>query len=265
MIKAILTAATVAILTGCAAATPLLIAEAGGHQVARYDENIKVRAAAALQEEPDLLTFSVQAISRGKTEQAASTYMKGYSDPDYSSNMKSLAIYQVALLYMNRYNDQRDDQKALAYLKQHRIEFPDSRLKEKVIKRIQVIEARQNEPVQLSATQLLKQVDRSKLLKTDNTPFDAELTPMSERAITEARIADAEAVYLILYDNKASSAEMRAKSLYQLGLIYMSPYNQAGNNQKALAYFRKIVQEFPHVSVAPRANQRISELINRQD
>ena len=35
MIKAILTAAAVAILTGCAAATPLLIAEAGGNQVVR--------------------------------------------------------------------------------------------------------------------------------------------------------------------------------------------------------------------------------------
>ncbi|WP_430461910.1 tetratricopeptide repeat protein [Thalassolituus sp. LLYu03] len=265
MIKALMTAATVVILTGCAAATPLLVAEAGGHQLARYDEDIKVRAAAALDDEPDLLTYSVQAISRGKTDDAAATYMKGYSDPDYSQNMKSLALYQIALLYMNRFSDERDDAKARAYLLQHRIEFPDSRLKERVMKRLAILDEREKEPVQLSAVQLLKQVDRSKLLKVDNTPFDAELTPMSERAITEGRVADAESVYLILYDNKASSAEMRAKALYQLGLIYMSPYNQAGNNQKAMAYFRKIGEEFPNTSVAKRSSERIAQLINRQE
>ena len=58
----------------------ITFAEAGGHQVARHDEDIKVRAAAALKEEPDLLTFSVQTISRGKTEEAVQVYMKGYSD-----------------------------------------------------------------------------------------------------------------------------------------------------------------------------------------
>lgn len=264
MIKTIMTAMTVIILTGCAAATPLLVAEAGGHKLARHEEDIDVRAAAALQEEPDLLTYSVQAISHGRTDEAAATYMKGYANPDYSRNMKSLALYQIALLYMNRFNDQRDDAKARAYLLQHRIEFPDSRLKERIQQRLAILDERQREPVQLSAVQLLKQVNRSQLLKMEKTPFDAELTPMSERAISEGRIADAETVYLILYDNTASSTEMRAKALYQLGLIYMSPYNQSGDNSKALAYFRQITREFPETQVAGKSEQRIAELINRQ-
>ena len=75
MIKLLLSAVMAAILTGCAAATPLLVAEAGGHQLARYNEDIKVRFAAALKEEPDLLTFSLQAISRGQTEEAVNIYM----------------------------------------------------------------------------------------------------------------------------------------------------------------------------------------------
>ena len=87
---------------------------------------------------------------------------------------------------------------------------------------------------------------------------------MSERAITDERVEDAESVYLILYDNKASSAEMRAKALYQLGLIYMSPYNRHGDNRKALAYFRKISTEFPQTTVARRAQQKANALINRQ-
>ncbi len=264
MIRTIVTVLAVIILTGCAAATPLLVAEAGGHKLARHEEDIKVRAAAALADEPDLLTYSVQAISRGKTDEAAATYMKGYNDPDYSRNMKSLALYQIALLYMNRFSDQRDDQKALMYLQQHRREFPDSRLQDRILQRMALIRERQQKPVQLSATQLLKQANRNQLLAQNNIPFDAELTPMSERAITQGRVADAETVYLILYSNTASSDEMRAKALYQLGLIYMSPYNQAGNNQKALAYFRKITAEFPASSVAAKSEQRIVTLINRQ-
>lgn len=264
MRKLLGTAVLTAILTGCTAATPLLLAEAGGHQIARHDEDIKVRAAAALKEEPDLLTFSVQAISRGKTEDAVQTYMKGYSDKNYSDNMKSLAIYQIALIYMSRYNDDRSDDRALQYLNRHLIEFPESRMRERVQAHIGIIEARKAEGVQQSATQLLKQVDRTELLKIEHVTYDNELNDMSERAITENRTADAEAVYLVLYDNQASSIDMRAKALYQVGLIYMSPYNKEGNNKKALGYFRKITQEFPSTDTAKKAEKRISELLNTQ-
>lgn len=264
MIRLIALLSVITVLGGCAAATPLLIAEGVGHKIVRYDEDIKVRAAAALAEEPDLLTFSVQAISRGKTEEAVSTYLKGYADPDYSDNIKSLAIYQIGLIYMNRYNDDRNDAKARAYFNQHLIEFPKSRAKERVQKRLDVLKQRHSESVQLTAKQLLTQVNRKKLLARDETPFDAELTPMSERAITNERVADAESVYLVLYDNRSSSDEMRAKALYQLGLIYMSPYNRQGNNRKALTYFRKISSEFPGTTVAKRATKKANELINRQ-
>jgi len=264
MIRTLILLSVIAALGGCAAATPLLVVEGVGHEIARRDEDIKVRAAAALAEEPDLLTFSVQSISRGKTEKAVATYLKGYADPDYSDNIKSLAVYQIGLIYMNRYNDDRDDDKARAYFNQHRIEYPQSRLKDRVEKRLAILDERHAKPVDLSAKQLLTQVNRAKLLARNETPFDAELTPMSERAITDERVADAESVYLILYDNKASSDSMRAKALYQLGLIYMSPYNRHGDNRKALAYFRKITAEFPGSAVAKRASQKANELINRQ-
>lgn len=254
----------IATLTGCQATTPLVLAGAVGHETARHDEDIKVRFAAALQDEPDLLTFSAQAISRGKAEDAVQTYMKGYSDKSYNENMKSLAIYQIALVYMNRFNSDRNDQRALQYLERHLIEFPDSRLRPKIQQHIDMVHQRQAQAVTESAEQLLRQLNRAELLKLDPTPFDAELTGMSERAITQGRSVDAEAVYLVLYSNEATSAEMRAKALYQIGLIYMSPYNQEGDNQKALAYFRKITEEFPKTSVANSAANRVSQLINTQ-
>src|SRR5690606_24570174 len=251
MIKLLFTAFALAGLAGCAATTPILVAGTGAQQLALHDENIKLRAAAALREEPDLLTYSVQAISEGGTVDAVDTYMLGYRNSEYSTNMKSLALYQIALLYMNRYNDQRDDQLARTYLLRHQQEFPSSRLGPKIAHRLQLLEQRAQEPVQLNASQLLKDVNRNELLG-------------SER-ITYGRTDDAEAVYLILYENKASSDEMRAKALYQLGLIFMSPYNQQGNNQKALGYLRKISAEFPRTAVAEPANRRINELLNRQN
>lgn len=267
MIRAMLSMTILAIASvtgGCAATTPLLLAETAGHGIARRDEDIKVRAAAALKEEPDLLTFSVHAISRERTGKAVVTYMKGYADPDYNNSIKSLALYQVALIYMNRYNSQRDDAKARAYFRQHLLQFPESRIRKRVEKRLQLLDERAKAPVDLNAKQLLQQVNRAKLLSRPNIPFDAEMTPMSERAIVHGRVRDAEDVYLVLYSNEASSDDMRARALYQLGLIYMSPYNQQGSHAKALDYFRRIPREFPDTSTARKAQQKVSELINRQ-
>lgn len=250
--------------TGCSIATPLVAAGAGGHAIGRYEENIRVRGAAALKEEPDLLTYSVQAISRNKVDAAVKTYLKGLNSESYSDNIKSLSLYQIGLIYMNPYSQQRDDATALSYFKRHLKEFPQSRLKTKIESKIALINQRKNEKTQLTADELLKLANRSELLAQVEIPFDSELTPMSERAIITDRIDDAESVYLIIYENKASSDSMRAKALYQVGLIYMSEYNTHGNNAQALNYFRKIIEEFPNSPVAKKASKRMSQVINRQ-
>ena len=253
----------VMITTGCAIATPFVAAGAGGHAIGRYEENIKVRGAAALQEEPDLLTFSVQAIARNNVDEAVATYNKGLNSKSYSNNIKSLALYQIGLLYMNPYAEQRNDDEALKYFGRHLKQYPESRLRKKIESKIALIQQRKTNSSQLSAKELLSLADRKVLLEQSNIPFDAELTPMSERAITGERVSDAESVYLILYENKASSELMRAKALYQIGLIYMSEYNSHGDNSKALNYFRKIIEEFPNSPIAKKASKRMSQVINR--
>jgi outer membrane protein assembly factor BamD (BamD/ComL family) len=250
--------------TGCAIATPFVAAGAGGHAIGRYEENIKVRGAAALKEEPDLLTYSVQAIARNNLDKAVATYTKGLNSRSYSDNIKSLSLYQIGLIYMNPYAEQRDDDKAITYFNRHLKQYPESRLRNKIKSKIALINTRKSDKSQLTAKELLALADRTALLKQSNIPFDAELTPMSERAIIGDRVTDAESVYLILYDNKASSETMRAKALYQIGLIYMSEYNNHGNNAKALNFFRKIIQEFPDNPVAKKASKRMSQVINRQ-
>jgi len=250
--------------TGCSVATPLVIAGAGGHAIGRYEEDVNVRGAAALQEEPDLLTYSVEAIARNDEAKAVITYKKGLDSASYTDSIKSLTLYQIGLLYMNPYSEARDDDEALKYFNQHLTQYPDSKLRPKIKAKIALINQRKLETNQPSAAELLKLADRMVLLAEPTVPFDSELTPMSERAITTDRIGDAESVYLILYKNTASSEEMRAKALYQLGLIYMSEYNTHHDNTKAITYFRKISEEFPNTLVAEKAGKRVSQVINRQ-
>lgn len=251
-------------LSGCAMTAPLVAAGAGGHAIIRHEEDIKVRGAAALQAEPDLLTYSVEAIARNKEAEAVTTYTKGLTNDDYSTNIKSLALYQIALMYMNPYSEARDNDKALAYFKKHLVQYPNSQLRPKINAKIDLIVQRQSESTQPTAKELLKLADRKALLTQPNIPFDSELTPMSERAISTDRIEDAETVYLIVYSNEASSDEMRAKALYQLGLIYMSEYNTHHSNSKAIKYFRMIQEEFPNTRIAKKSGKRISQVINRQ-
>jgi TPR repeat protein len=260
----LLIASVMLLLNGCAATTPLVLAGGSGHQFLSEQEHTRLRAAAALSEEPDLLTYSVKAIAENRSDDVVNTYLQGYTDPRYSQAIKSLALYQIGLIYMNRFNDQRDDQKALTYFQRHLIEYPESMLHERIQKRMALINERAQQTVQSSPEQLLATLDADKLLNQPKIAYDEELTPMSERAISEDRLEDAEGVYMVVYTNKGSGDSVRAKALYQLGLIYMSPYNKHARDQKALYYFRKIIEEFPQSSVAKRAEHRISELHNRQ-
>ena len=164
------------LLASCAAPAPLAVAGAGAYEVAKYEENIRLRAAAALREEPDLLTFSIQAIARGQTEKAVDTYMLGYNNPDYSDNMKSLALYQIGLMYMNRFNDQRDDAKAREFFAKHRQEFPSSRISSRIQSHLAELNQRADNPVFVPAKELLNNLLRVNRDLAENPdtpgPFD---------------------------------------------------------------------------------------------
>lgn len=252
-------------LGGCAAATPLILGGGANHLLVMSEENTRLRKAAALEEEPDLLSYSLLALTSKTTEDVVNTYMKSYGDDRYSKNIKSLALYQVALIFMNRYNDARNDDIALSYFNRHFIEYPNSRLHDRISQRMDAIKERKNNHTKFTVAQLLSQVDHEALLNKPKLPFDEELTPMSERAISKGRTDDAEAVYLILYDNPASSENVRAKALYQLGLIYMSPYNTKANDKRAIMYFRKMMSDFPENHLYNHAQQKVSIILNAQN
>jgi len=250
-------------LWGCVSSTPVVVLGAGNHQLLKHQQSIRLRAAAALDEEPDLLTYSIKGISENRSSDVIDTYLLGYGKADYSQDMKSIALYQVGIIYMNRLNEQRDDEKAKLYFHRHLIEFPYSILQERIQEHLAVITHRQQQTVQLTPSQILSQLDSQALLNKPVVTFDEELTPMSQRAIEEDRLEDANGVYITVYENPGSSDSIKAKSLYQLGLIYMSPNNQAASINKSSYFFRKIIAEFPNSNMAKKAQKRISHLVNQ--
>lgn len=251
-------------ISACSPTTPIVLAGGGNHQFVKYQKDIRLKAAAALDEEPDLITYSIKGIAENRTDEVIDMYLTGYGKEDYSQDMKSIAVYQIGLIYMNRLNEKRDDEKAKRYFQRHLIEFPYSILQGRIQERLAIIEERKTQTLQLTPAQILARADEQKLLGQSIQGYDEELTPMSARAIKENRLEDANGVYATVYENPGSSDSIKAKALYQLGLIYMSPHNKERSVKKATYFFRKIMDEFSSTPQAKRAEKKISQLINDQ-
>ena len=112
------------LLAGCSPTTPLFIAQIGTQEVVEYKTLKTNRMTAAIEEDGDLLTYSAQAIRDNKSAQAEALYLSGYQDKKLGDQVRAIALYQIGLIYMCRYNDDRDDNKALNYFYQVHNEFP---------------------------------------------------------------------------------------------------------------------------------------------
>lgn len=254
------------VLQGCfpGPGTTLSAVGLGGHKLAMNQENIQLRARAAIEEEPDLFTFSIEAISKNTTEKSVEVYLKGYRSQKNSEPVRALALYQTALIYMNLYNRDRDDQKARKYFDKILKEFDFKLLSERVKTRIQVLEKRKTQVVILSADQYLMNWKERPHKPEQIIPHDDDMKDLSARAITDDRIDEAVLLYTVMYENEGSSDELRAGSLYQIGLMLMSPYNKRADEKRAVHYFRKILKEFPDARVVKPATHNLNALLNKQ-
>ena len=246
-----------ALLSGCS-----VIKNRSDDAQVTYDQPMKVRAAAALREEPDLNSYSLDAIATGRTEQATELYLEHYRDEKTSDNLRPMFLYQLGLIYMNPYNDDRDDILARSYLLQCLDEHPDTNLKIRIqhqLRKLDEYSMGSDDP--LTADKLLDEVDEEALLERPNQPVDQELSLSSADAIEDGRVEAAEEEYLGIYGNAGAETELRAQALYQLALINLSPYNQNADPLAALNYLRRLSEEFPESDVRPMADIRIAALL----
>ncbi|KAF1053387.1 MAG: hypothetical protein GAK43_01444 [Stenotrophomonas maltophilia] len=247
----------------CSPTTPLFALQVTTGEVAEYKKLKNDRMTAAVEEEGDLLTYSAQAIRDNHSAQAEKLYLTGYHDTRFSSEVRGVALYQIGLIYMSRYNDQRDDAKALVYLRQIEQEFPGSAVAAHAAPRIQLIEQRAREPLQKNARELLANWKPKTDLDLNKTSLDPDMTLLSRRAVLKDRVDEAAQLYRLGVDDPAIPADIKQKALYQLGLMYMAPDNPHPNRDQAIAYLRQLLTDYPDGDLAAKAARHLDTALNQ--
>lgn len=256
-------AVLVPLLAACAPTTPLFVAQITTGEVAEYKQLKNKRMTAAVEEEGDLLTYSAQAIRDNQSAQAEQLYLTGYDNTRYGPEVRAIALYQIGLIYMSRYNDQRDDQKALQYLERVDREFPGTQAAAHADARILMIRQRAQEPVQKNARELLADWQPQLNLDLNKPSLDPDMTLLSRRAVLKDRVDEAAQLYLLGANDPAIPADIREKALYQLGLMYMAPDNPHPDRNQAIAYLRRQLAEYPNGELASKAARHLDQALNQ--
>jgi hypothetical protein len=251
-----------ALLSGCSPTTPLFIAQLGGQDVVEYKTMKTNRMSAAIEEESDLLTYSALAIRDAKSSQAEELYLKGYRDNNFSGQIRAISLYQIGLVYMCRYNDQRDDKKALNYLYQVTNEFPATLAAQRAQARIQIIQQRNQEPIQKTARELLAHWQPSNALNLEKPSLDRDLSMLSRRAVLKDRVAEASQLYLLALGDSGVPADIKAKALYQLALMNLAEDNPQADPDTAIGYLRQLLREYPDSELSQPAAHHLDSALN---
>ena len=252
-----------ALLSACSPTTPLFIAQITTNEVVEYKTLKNNRMLAAIEEEGDLLTYSAQAIRDAKSDQAEQLYLTGYHDEKLSHEVRAISLYQIGLLYMNRFNEQRDDNKALNYFYQVLNQFPASRAAERAKAQISIIRERAEEPVQKTSRELLAHWQPNQQLDLYKPSLDQDMTLLSRRAVLKNRVGEAEELYLLALDDPGIPASIKEKALYQLSLMYLAPDNPQANRDKAIAYLRRLLVQYPESELNSKAARHLDQALNR--
>ncbi|CAD5105983.1 outer membrane assembly lipoprotein YfiO [Zestomonas carbonaria] len=253
------------LLIACSPTTPLFVAQITAQEAVEHKALKSKRIAAAVQEEGDLFTYSARAIRDGKSAQAEELYLTGYRDRKLSDEVRAIALYQIGLIYMSRYNDQRDDTRALNYFYQVRNEFPQTQAASRSEERIEQIGQRAQQPVQKTARELLATWQPNNSLDLYSPDLDPDMTLLSRRAVLKGRVAEAEELYLLAVDDPGVTAGIKEKSLYQLALMYLAPTNPQANRDKAIGYLRRQLAQYPDGELADKAARHLDQALNQND
>ncbi|MGQ7956716.1 tetratricopeptide repeat protein [Pseudomonas sp. SP16.1] len=250
------------LLAACAPTTPLFIAQVTTNEVVEYKALKTKRMTAAIEDEGDLLTYSAMAIRDAHSEQAETLYLDGYRDRQLSAEVRAIALYQIGLIYMNRFNEQRNDAKALNYFYRVLNEFPASRAAGRAEQRIELIRQRGEEPLHKSSRELLAHWQPSQNLDLYQPSLDPDMTLLSRRAVLKGRVAEAEELYLLGLPDPHVPAEIKEKALYQLALMHMAPDNPAADRDQAIAYLRRLLVQYPDGALAAKAARHLDLALN---
>lgn len=249
-------------ITACSPTTPLFIAQVTTGEVVEYKALKTKRMTAAIEEEGDLFTYSAQAIRDLKSPEAETLYLSGYSDTKLSDEVRAISLYQIALIYMSRFNDQRDDSKALRYLEQIQREFPASQAAVRAQPHVATIAQRSTLTVQKNARELLQHWQPQQNLDLNQPSLDADMTLLSRRAVLKDRVPEAEELYRLALIDAGVPQTIKEKALYQMALMYQATDNPRADRDKAIHYLRQMLVEHPQGELSVKAAAHLDRALN---
>lgn len=254
-------------LGGCSfgATAPLVVGGLGVVEYGRFKAEIRERAEACRASEDDLMERSVDAISRGTALDLIPAFISVYNSDDFADEMKAEALYQVGLIYMNEYNADRDDQKAILYFEKLKLEFPSSSLCADVDEHLAIIQQRREGSVSYDEKTLTKFHSAIKARSETCVAEESALLPESAEAIGRKQAYKAIRVFLDIHANENLPLLEREQALFQVGLIYMSKANVHRNDEHALYYLRLLLTQHPDSLYCVDAQARIEEIHQRRD
>jgi len=247
------------LLAGCSPATPLFIAQVATQEVEDYKAMKNNRMTAAIEEEGDLLTFSTLAIRDAKSEHAEQTYLTAYHDKKLSDEVRAIALYQIALIYMSRYNEQRNDAKASSYFYKMRNEFPQTRATQRVPARLVMLKERANARVQKGPQELIARWKPAAALDLNKPSLDQDMSLLARRAVLTDRVNEAEELYLLAIEDPGIPQVLKEKALYQLGLMYLAADNPRRDREKGINYLRRLLALFPNGALSGKASLQLGK------
>lgn len=252
------------LLIACSPTTPLFVMQVTTGEVAEYKQTKNNRLMAALEEEGDLLTYSLKAIRDNQSATAERLFLAAYDDHRYGKEVRAIALYQIALIYMNRYNDQRDDSKAEYYFQRIDSTFPQTHIAQLARMHLETLRQRKKDPIQKTARELLAEWKPQQAIDVDKPTFDPDLNILSRRAILKGRSAEAERLYLLLVDDPAISGSIKEISLYQIALIYLSADNPDQNRNRAANFLRRLLADYPYGKLNDKVQRHLDQVLNMQ-
>jgi len=231
----------------------------------KYKEEIHQKAEACAAEEEDLTKQSIKAISESTTPNAINVYRQISQNGNHSDAMRAEALYQVGLIHMNRYNDRRNDGEAVKAFNQILTQFPDLQRCDDVREKIALVNERKEVAIHYTSANLAKIRSEMQRRASACMAEEPDLLPESARAISEGKTEPLIKGLLHIYLDSQEDQEVRARALYQVGLVYMNTHNPTRNDNKALSYFRLIKQDFPYADICDGLDEKISDIKQRLD
>lgn len=228
-----------------------------------FKAEVREKADACQASEQDLLPQSVKAITYGNTERIIEIYLSIYDNPDLPENMQAESLYQIGLIHMNEYNEQRNDDQALVYFNRLKTQYPQSGLCTQVDKRMVVIDSRKVNAKPLDEPTLLALRAAIKERAQKCVAEESALLTESISAISQKQAHKVIQGYLKLAKDSELNQASREQALYQVGLIYMNTANVHRDDRLALHYLQQLLVEYPDSTLCNQARNHIITINDR--